>query len=230
MAASSTPVTETDTREQLLTSVSKVLAEAGGLGLSMGELAKRVGVSRPTLYYHFTDKSDIMRCLVEGIIDDAGEFMQRLDDTDFPTAREWLFELCRTRTLSIIRKRYNFQLLVYLDKILPESVRESHEALKTKVLKAHRDAIMRGMADGEFEPGDPSTSALAVIGIGNWAAWWFDERRGNPEETAVQLAELSIKSLLSAESGAQPMARRAQALKAIGTIEEACAELKKSLE
>lgn len=221
---------ERDARETLLHNVAKALAEAGGLGLSMAELAKRVGVSRPTLYYHFNDKTDIMSWLVEDIIAYASDMISQERQKDYPTAREALFELCRRRTLSIIRKRYNFQLLVHLDKNLPESVRGAHDALKMNVLRAHRDLIERGMHTGEFALGDPNTCALAVIGTGNWAAWWVDETRGGAETIARTLADLSVKSLLATPHTGLQMTQRADMLRALGRIESATRTLRDTLE
>lgn len=45
---------------ELLASVSKALVSTSKPGMSMNELAKAVGVSRPTLYYHFADKNEIV--------------------------------------------------------------------------------------------------------------------------------------------------------------------------
>ena len=182
-------------RAQLLGAVAEALAGAAGLGMSMGELAKRVGVSRPTLYYHFNDKTEIMTSLVEDLIESTSSFIDGVDSAQFTSASEMLFELCRVRTVSILERRYNFQLLVYLDRNLPAEVQGAHEALKRRILATIQGAIESGIASGEFAPCDPKASALAMIGMGNWVAWWFDERYGRIEDIAENLARQAVQSL-----------------------------------
>lgn len=221
--------TDKNTRAQLLGAVAEALAEAAGLGMSMGELAKRVGVSRPTLYYHFTDKTEIMTSLVEDLIESASSFIDGVDPAQFSSASDMLFELCRVRTVSILQRRHNFQLLVYLDQNLPTEVQGAHEALKRRILATTQEAIERGVASGEFAPCDPKASALAVIGMGNWAAWWFDERYGRIEYMAESLARQAVQSLTNGSeqttlrSAVPNIASKAEA---VAALEAAAAYLK----
>lgn len=47
-------------RDEILHAVGNLLAEKGFAGMSMDEIAAHVGISKPTLYSHFTTKEDLI--------------------------------------------------------------------------------------------------------------------------------------------------------------------------
>src|SRR3954454_16098792 len=52
-------------REVIERAATEVFAEAGYVGASMGEIARRSGVSVPVLYDHFSSKQELHRRLLE---------------------------------------------------------------------------------------------------------------------------------------------------------------------
>jgi AcrR family transcriptional regulator len=54
-----------DTRERILEAALDLFAERGYAGTSVAELAKRLGITKAALYYHFASKSDILAALIE---------------------------------------------------------------------------------------------------------------------------------------------------------------------
>jgi AcrR family transcriptional regulator len=182
-------------QQELLSSVSKVLAQSGSAGISMGELAKRVGVSRPSLYYHFTDRTDIMCKLVADINDDADRLMQSLETREYASPTERLFDLCRERALLIFRKKYNFQLLVRRDQSLPDDVSNAREALKKRVFHYHRKVVEQGCKAGVFSAPNPTVATHGIIGMINWSAWWYDESEWDAETLANELANMCLASV-----------------------------------
>ncbi|MEM7111901.1 MAG: TetR/AcrR family transcriptional regulator [Chloroflexota bacterium] len=182
--------------QALLAAVSEAMAKSGGMAISMNELAKKVNVSRPALYYHFRDKTDIIRRLAEEVTEDANRLFAEIDAQEFSSAQEKLYALCRIRALHIFAKRYNFRLLVIAESALPEPASTAHQNQKKEVLRFYRDIILQGVDSGEFVVEDATTAALSIIGLVNWAAWWFDDERNDAEETAVQLAEMCLNCVL----------------------------------
>ena len=53
------------TRSALLNAAYTLIAEAGTAEISLGEVALAAGVGRTTLYDYFTDRDDMIACLVE---------------------------------------------------------------------------------------------------------------------------------------------------------------------
>lgn len=61
-----------DDREQAILSTLEALLEERSLaGISVDDLAKGAGISRPTFYFYFPSKDAVLRALVEQVIDEA---------------------------------------------------------------------------------------------------------------------------------------------------------------
>lgn len=220
----------TSQQHELLTSVSKVLAQSGSGGISMGELAKRVGVSRPTLYYHFADRTDIMCKLVEDIDEAAESLMQELESREYQSPTERLFDICRERALLIFRKKYNFQLLLQRDQHLPEDVTKAREALKRRVFRYHKNVVEQGCDAGTFSTPDPTVATHGIIGIINWAAWWYEENDWDAEKLATQLANLCLASVAPHSTEQVFMRPPSSVPEILDDLETSLTELRKAVE
>src|SRR5829696_4623111 len=73
-------------RRAILDAATTVFLRNGYLGTSMDEIAALAGVSKQTIYKHFTDKEQLFSAIILGTIDRVGEpFYARIDtlqDTD----------------------------------------------------------------------------------------------------------------------------------------------------
>jgi TetR/AcrR family transcriptional regulator len=72
------PITHTDsaTRQHLLQAALKRFAERGYAATSVREIVDAARVSKPALYYYFTDKAGIFRALVDQAHDERYRLMQ----------------------------------------------------------------------------------------------------------------------------------------------------------
>ena len=59
-----------DTRAQIQQTALDLFAERGVQQTSLRDIAERVGVSKPALYYHFASREDLLNSLVQPMIDD----------------------------------------------------------------------------------------------------------------------------------------------------------------
>lgn len=54
-----------------------------GKNFTLDEVAKKVGISKKTIYNNFEDKSEILRCIIEGIFEQLAETRTKIiNDTD----------------------------------------------------------------------------------------------------------------------------------------------------
>lgn len=58
-------MTDSDTKEKLRAAALNLFTEKGFAGASTREIVERAGVTKPTLYYHFSSKEDLYRVLIE---------------------------------------------------------------------------------------------------------------------------------------------------------------------
>jgi len=76
-----------DTRERILDVATDLFIEIGYDKTSLREIAERVGVTKPALYYHFESKEAIFRTLLEPILDLQNEVLTLLQGQ--PSLEQW---------------------------------------------------------------------------------------------------------------------------------------------
>ena len=59
-----------DTRERIQQAALELFAERGLQQTSLRDIADRLGVTKPALYYHFASREDLLNSLVQPMIDD----------------------------------------------------------------------------------------------------------------------------------------------------------------
>ncbi|MFI9630337.1 TetR/AcrR family transcriptional regulator [Streptomyces sp. NPDC052042] len=63
-----------DRRTQILRAAARLIARRGVRGLRIGELAEEAGVSTALIYYHFTDRAELLRRTLEFINERADRY------------------------------------------------------------------------------------------------------------------------------------------------------------
>ena len=98
-----------------------------------------------------------------------------------------------------------FRVLDRTEAALPEEVAALHLKARREVLAEMRTIIEEGVSRGEFRPRDGRLAALSVIGMCNWAAWWFHPGSNYPAEpVADQLAQNAVDMLSYPEGTGSP--------------------------
>jgi TetR/AcrR family transcriptional regulator, fatty acid metabolism regulator protein len=75
-AAEGGTFTQQKRRDQLVHDMIEVIAEAGFARASVGELARRAGVSKGVITYHFAAKDDLIRAVIADVIASMAEYLE----------------------------------------------------------------------------------------------------------------------------------------------------------
>ncbi|HEY1663969.1 MAG TPA: TetR/AcrR family transcriptional regulator [Verrucomicrobiae bacterium] len=71
------PKASKETRAQILRAALRLFANAGYAATSVQQIVSDAKVSKPALYYHFRDKSDLFAALVNEALDERYEIIQK---------------------------------------------------------------------------------------------------------------------------------------------------------
>jgi len=74
--AESSTFTQQKRRDQLVNCMIEVIAEVGFARASVGELARRAGVSKGVVTYHFAAKDDLIRAVIADVIGSMAEYLE----------------------------------------------------------------------------------------------------------------------------------------------------------
>jgi len=65
-----------ETKKKILAAAEELFAEKGFDGASVGMIAEAVGINKGLIYYHFTNKDDILVSLFAAVIDELSEHLK----------------------------------------------------------------------------------------------------------------------------------------------------------
>ncbi|SER04539.1 transcriptional regulator, TetR family [Lentzea xinjiangensis] len=68
-----------DTRQRILHTARELFATKGVQQTSLQEIADRLGITKPALYYHFASREELVRSIVTPLLDDGEQFLARME-------------------------------------------------------------------------------------------------------------------------------------------------------
>jgi len=192
-------------REAVLRTAAQVFNEKGFHAASLDEVAERLHVTRPTLYYYFKSKDEILfECVRLGL--------ERLRHAIADTERSGGSALqklvsCMHAYAQVVTQDFGMCLVrVGEEPLMPES-RERLRALKADIDREFRRLIADGVAEGALVAPDPRLSAFTVAGAISWIARWY--RSDGPlaaQDVAEQTIALLLNGLLARPTAVAPPA------------------------
>nr|WP_042187206.1 TetR/AcrR family transcriptional regulator [Kibdelosporangium sp. MJ126-NF4]CEL17890.1 Transcriptional regulator, TetR family [Kibdelosporangium sp. MJ126-NF4]CTQ90886.1 Transcriptional regulator, TetR family [Kibdelosporangium sp. MJ126-NF4] len=84
-----------DTKQRILDAARELFAQQGVQRTSLREIAEQLGISKPALYYHFASRDDLLRSIMQPLLDDAQQFVEqqaKLADIDKRALLEGYFD------------------------------------------------------------------------------------------------------------------------------------------
>jgi AcrR family transcriptional regulator len=66
---------QSDTRQRIQDAARQLFTQKGVQRTSLQDIADRLGVTKPALYYHFTSREDLVRSILQPLIDEGERFV-----------------------------------------------------------------------------------------------------------------------------------------------------------
>jgi AcrR family transcriptional regulator len=79
-----------DTRERIQDVARELFKQQGMQRTSLQDIADKLGITKPALYYHFTSREDLVRSIVQPLIDEGEQFLTQHESARGATPRELL--------------------------------------------------------------------------------------------------------------------------------------------
>jgi AcrR family transcriptional regulator len=205
------PATERDRlraskRDAVLRTAARVFNEKGFHATSLDELAERLHITKPTLYYYVKNKDEILfECVSIGLqmLEDAIQAERARGGR----AIDQLVAAMRSY-VEIVTQDYGMCIIRVGEDPLPPDSRRALRAFKAKLDAHFRELVRRGIEEGSIEPCDPKIAAFTVAGALSWIGRWYrPEGPLGPEEIARQCIGLLAAGLCTPRTRARLRAR-----------------------
>lgn len=81
---------QSDTRQRIQQEARKLFAEKGVQRTSLQDIAARLGITKPALYYHFSSREELVRSILQPLIEEGEQFVAAHEASRTATPRELL--------------------------------------------------------------------------------------------------------------------------------------------
>jgi AcrR family transcriptional regulator len=181
---------------EIIDAAAHIFARRGFHGASTQDIADVLGVRQASLYYYFPSKEVALEMVcargVEGFVEAA------ISVTEAPgTAAQKIAGLIASH-LNPLRNRGDY-VNVFLNerRHLPTESRRRIGRHSRAIEKIFEDVVRAGIEAGEFRADlDPRLASLAILGMANAVATWYDKERGAPiERISKEFAALVLDGI-----------------------------------
>ncbi|MFF2059913.1 TetR/AcrR family transcriptional regulator [Rhodococcus qingshengii] len=166
--------------------------QRGYHGTSVRNIAAGVGLTMPTLYYHYGNKEGILYALLELALDDIQMHTDMcLADAGGDTLRGFK-NLVFTIALHYTNRR-DLASLHAESRFLGPKFREQYIARRSIVEDTLEDLVRKGTAEGIFDEQDPHFTTRMLLGMMGGILDWYSE---SGPMSAAEIAERYTRSSL----------------------------------
>lgn len=166
-------------RQQIVSEAASLFDLAGYSSTTMDDIAKEVGVAKPTLYHYFQSKDDILHAIHEEFIDLLVTRHDQRSKTGIPP--ELLLLEVMADVLDLM-ETHRGHVRVFFEhyRQLPEQAKGPIKLKRDQYEKTVEELFVSGIRRGVFRETDTHLATLATFGMCNWAYQWY--RPGGPQK------------------------------------------------
>ena len=183
-------------RDAVVRAAAREFNRKGYHNTSLDDIAARLEVTKPTVYYYVTSKEQLLfQCFVAGVERIRSAFRD-VRQVQLP-ARERLNAVLR-RYGEAVASEFGWCMVRAEEQDLSPAMSRHIKALKSEIDQGIRRLIREGLQDGSIEAADPKLTAFALAGALNWIAHWYRE------DQSLTGAEIAAAFVTIFEGGLRP--------------------------
>lgn len=193
------PMSERETmrnskREAVLRMAAQVFNEKGYQASTLDEVAERLNVTKPTLYYYVKSKDEILfECVRIGLtmLQDAITEVGASGGTAMDKLVAAMHKYAEIVTLD-----FGMCVIRVGEDPLPPEAQRKLRSIKAALDHEFRELIRQGIAEGSIRPCDPKIAAFTIGGALSWIGRWYrPDGPLLPEDIAQQCIALLTQGL-----------------------------------
>ena len=177
-------------RNAVLQAAAQLFNERGFHATSLDDIAARLNVTKPTLYYYVKNKDEILlQCVRQGL-----DMMLEGIEASRAAGGKAIDQLmtCMQVYARIVTMDFGMCLIRVGDEQLPPESRKELRRLKSAIDQEFRRLVAEGVAEGSLQPCDPKMTAFVIAGALSWIGRWYQP---DGEYTPEQVAQQCIATL-----------------------------------
>lgn len=189
-------------RDAVLRTAARIFNEKGFHATSLDEVAERLNITKPTLYYYVKNKDEILfECVSIGLqmLEDAIQAERARGGR----AVDQLVAAMRSY-VEIVTQDYGMCIIRVGEDPLPRESQRALRGFKAKLDAHFRELVRLGIEEGTIRPCDPKIAAFTLAGALSWIGRWYRaEGELSPDDIARQCIGLLAGGLCTTREAAR---------------------------
>jgi AcrR family transcriptional regulator len=177
-------------RDAILKTAAHLFLEHGYQKTSMSLLSARLKITKPSLYYYFQNKEEILvECYRVGIAEIDG-CLQR-SNLEAGTGLAKLRLYVHAYAITVLTDDFGRCVAMIDDSELSKETRRGVRNLKRRIDISIRELVEAGIKDKSIAPCNPKLVSFAIAGAINWAGTWYKPTGElSPDEIAQAFTQI----------------------------------------
>lgn len=181
-------------REAVLLAAAQEFNARGYHNTTLDEIARRLHVTKPTIYYYVTNKDEILTEIFRtgcGALADAADAVDASGLSGLDKLAEFMRRYAVLMTTDFVR---NVALLE--DTCLGSEMRAEVREIKSVIDHRFRAFVEEGIREGALAECDPKMTAFTIAGALNGIARWYQPTGPrDPQEIAETIVHMLVEGL-----------------------------------
>lgn len=131
------------TIKKILSVAEDLFAEKGFNGTSVSMIAKKAGVNKALIYYHFKDKNDIINSLFKNIIMESEEYISHSDNTNLQQNKKMSVQDMIREEITFMLKRKKILSIMLMESLKGDDKENYFFQFAENVIKNELDGLLQ---------------------------------------------------------------------------------------
>lgn len=182
-------------QQEIIRAAADLFDQHGYHKVGVQDIARAVGIQKPTIYHYFASKDEILVQIHEEFIDLLLSRQASRQATPMPPSQV-LLEIMADILELMDTHRGHVRVFFEHHRDMPQDHRVATRVKRDEYFNAVEDVIRLGISNGEFRETDPRLAGLAIFGACNWAYKWYRTDAGmRPREVAYTFWDLFMRGM-----------------------------------
>ena len=160
-------------RAGILTAAADLFRQRGYRATTLDEIARRLGVSKPTLYGYFRSKEDLLAAIFHRAMSLFERDLAAIRASRGNPAAQ-LRRLVRFHVGAVIAERSFLAVFFSEEANLPPRLGRAIRRRKARYDRSVRAIVEAGVRNGSVRTANPRLLVFALLGMANWVYQWYD--------------------------------------------------------
>jgi len=175
-------------KEEVIRVAERLFAVKGYHATTLDEIAEEIGVTKPALYYYINSKEDILRSIINRILEPMNEVIQVGES--YASPREKMARIIRILVKFSAERKETTLIAFEQAKLLPKRSSDVLKRRQEEVEKVVENILKEGMEKNIFYVTNTRMACFAILSVANWVYRWYQPGKMTPDEIADHFINL----------------------------------------